>query len=135
MSEILQSYLLTIWSLLAVGGLLLVQLLVADVVGLTRGHVPGSTLTSSHDDFHFRATRAHANTNESIASFVLLVLASVALGGSPLWINSLSAVYCLSRLAHMLFYWCGLTSLRSLSFIASLGALFGLVLVGVIAAI
>jgi len=135
MFENLTPYLLTVWCLLAVGGLVLVQLLVADVIGLTRGHVPGEQVTSSHENIHFRATRAHANTNESVAAFVLLVLACVAFGAGPGWTNGLSATYCVARVAHMLFYWAGISAARSVSFIVSLAALFGLLFAGLAAAL
>lgn len=130
MADIVQPYALTLWCVLTTGGLLLVQLLVADVVGLLNGHVPGAALPAAHDNFHFRATRAHANTNESIAAFLLFVVACVALGAAPGWVNNLSLAYCLARVAHMLFYWLGLGPLRSLAFIVSLVALLGLAIVG-----
>ncbi len=131
MLEILSPYLPTLWCLLAAGGLILIQLLVADVIGLSNGHVPGSVVAASHKNIHFRATRAHANTNESVAAFILLVLGGVALGATPVWLNGLSIAYCAARVAHMLFYWSGLSIARSLSFIVSLVSLFGLLIVGV----
>jgi len=117
------------------GGLLLIQLLVADVVGLSSGHTPGSTVVSNHDNFHFRTVRAHANTNESVAALLLLVVACIALGASPQWVNWLSIAYCLGRVSHMLCYWFNWSIPRSLSFVVSLAALFGLFALGTAAAI
>ena len=134
MIEVLQAYAPTIWGFLYIGGLLLVQLLVADVVGLTGGHTPGSAVTTSHESFHFRATRAHANTNESVASYLLLSLSGIGVGVEPQWLNLLSLAYCISRTFHMCFYWIGWGTLRSLSFIVSLLALFGLLVAGVVSA-
>ena len=130
MLEILVPYELTFWCFLVVGGLILVQLLVADVVGLRGGHVPGTAVTSTHSDFHFRATRAHANTNETVSAFILLALGGIALGSSSAWMNMFSAVYCGARIAHMLLYWFNLSTLRSVSFVVSLVALIGLLVVG-----
>jgi len=135
MLNIVQPYLLSIGCFVAVGGLLLVQLLVADIAGLMKGHVPGSAPDASHESFHFRATRAHANTNESVAAFVLLAFAGIALGASAFWVNWLSVAYCAARVAHMVFYWLKLAPLRSLSFIVGLGSLFGLLVVDIAAAL
>ena len=133
MLEVLAPYLPTVWCLLAVGGLILVQLLVADLIGLRNGHVPGDTVVASHKDLHFRATRAHANTNESVTAFVPLVLVGVALGADAGWLNGLSIAYCGARVAHMVCYWLGFSMARSLSFIVSLVSLFGLLIVGIAA--
>lgn len=107
MLDSLEPYAVTIWCFLLIGGLLLIQLLIADVVGLLRGHVPGSPVVGSHESIHFRATRAHANTNESVSSFILLGLAGVALGVDSQWLNGLSTTYVVSRVAHMTCYLAG----------------------------
>lgn len=131
MTDIITPYMTTLQCFLAMGGLLLVQLLVADVAGLVKGHVPGSTLTSSHESFHFRSTRAFANTNESLLAFVLLALCGIAFGASVYWVNMLSVVYVCARVAHMLLYWLGLGPLRSAAFIVCLGAMIGLLIVDI----
>ena len=110
---------------------LLVQLLIADIAGLLSGHVPGTPVVASHDSFHFRATRAHANTNESIAAYVLLALSGVALEVDSSWLNGLSVTYCFARAAHMGFYLLGWGALRSVSFGVSLLALLGMVVLGI----
>ena len=73
-SPMLDDYQLTIACLGLAGALLVVQLLVVDVVGLRRAHPPGTPIEPDQNDFLFRATRAHANTNESIAAFALLAI-------------------------------------------------------------
>ena len=133
MPDLLQPYALSIWCFLFIGGLLLVQLLIADVVGLTRGHVPGTAVAAAHESFHFRATRSHANTNESIASYILLGLAGMAVGADPQWLNGLSAAYCVSRVGHMVCYLAGWSIARSVSFVFSLLALFGMFAAGLTA--
>ena len=135
MNAMLLPYASTLLALVAVAGLLLLQLLVADIVGLTRRHVPGTPVEADHRNFHFRATRAHANTNESIAAFVLLVVAGLLAGASPGWLNGLAWTYVAARSAHMSFYYLGWHLPRSVAFAVSLFALFGLVAVSASAAI
>ena len=113
------------------GALLLVQLVVVDLAGIKAGHRPGSPVDPDYTNFHFRATRAHANTNESIAAFILLALFGLFSAASPHWLNALSWVYVTARAAHMGFYYAGLSLPRSIAFGASLLALFSMLIVGV----
>ena len=62
MTEALVPYQPAVLALGLFGFLYLAQLLVADVVGLSRRHTPGMPIDSGHDDLLFRAARAHANT-------------------------------------------------------------------------
>ena len=64
MLEVLVPYLPTLWCLLVVGGLILIQLLVADLIGLSNGHVPGDSVVASHESIHFRATRPTMKDND-----------------------------------------------------------------------
>ena len=114
----------------AMGGLLLVQLLVVDLAGIKARHRPGTPVQVDHSNFLFRVTRAHANTNESIAGFILLALFAVLSAASAGWLNALSWVYVSTRVAHMLCYYTDLQLLRSLAFGAGLAALFGMLIVG-----
>ena len=135
MRELLIPYAPTVLALGAVALLLLVQLLVADVIGIKKGHRPGTPVEADHSNIHFRATRAHANTNESIAAFVLLVLLGLLSGASPAWLNGLAWTYVLARAAHMSFYYLGWQLPRSVAFAVSLVALFAMVVVGAAAAV
>jgi uncharacterized MAPEG superfamily protein len=122
-------------SYLVLGVLFLAQTLVADAAAIRAGHVPGTPVTGGHDDFLFRATRAHANTNENLAAFVVLSLAAVFLGADPWWTNALAATFVLSRLAHMLTYYFDLRSARSASFVIGLLSLAGLAIAGLAAVV
>jgi len=133
MQELVAPYIPTVWALGMSGALLLVQLLVVDLAGLKARHRPGTPVDPDPGNFLFRATRAHANTNESIAAFVLLVLFALLSAASPLWVNALSWAYVAARAAHMLFYYAGLPLPRTIAFAASLIALFGMLGVGVFA--
>lgn len=120
-------------ALLAVGVLCLVQALIADVAGMRAAHVPGTPITGGHDDFLFRATRAQANTNESLGTFILLALAVVGLGASPAWANALVWIFVAARLGHMLTYYLDLRPARSACFAVGLVALIGLAVIATVA--
>lgn len=106
--------------------LLLAQLLVADVAGIRAGHAPGSPVAPDPGNFLFRAVRAHANTNESIAAFALLVVAGVLGGAAPSTLATASWCWVGARAVHMLAYWAGVALLRSAAFLVSFLALLGM---------
>ena len=108
------------------GILVLVQVLVSDVAAIRAGHVPGMPITGGHEHFVFRATRAHANTNENLATFLLLSLAAILAGANPRWTNGLVAVFVFSRAVHMLAYYADWRTLRSTAFGLGAVCLIGL---------
>jgi uncharacterized MAPEG superfamily protein len=116
MVEMLQPYhgLLAASAVLAT--LVLVQVLVADLAGMRAKHVPGMPITTGHGDFHFRATRAHANTNENLPVWVLLVLLAVLLAADPKWSAYAAWLFAAARAGHMLFYYLDLRLARSVAF-------------------
>ena len=130
MREWLVPYASTVWAMGMSGALLLIQLLVVDLAGIKARHRPGTPVEADHGDFLFRATRAHANTNESIAAFILLVLFGVLSAASSDWLNALSWVYVVARVAHMVCYYAGFQLPRSVAFGVGLVALFGMLVVG-----
>jgi len=121
----------TVLAMGAIAGLLLVQILVVDVTAIRARHKPGAPVEPDHRNFLFRAVRAHANTNESLAAFILLALFGIFSSAAPAWINALSWVYVAARLAHMLCYYADLRLARSISFGIGLAALVGLLVTGV----
>src|SRR5262245_6300930 len=135
MQDWLLPYSATIWAMGIMGGLLLVQLIVLDVGGIRAGHVPGTAVTGDHSVFLFRAARAHANTNESIAAFVLLALFGVLHNAAPGWLNLCAVVYVAARVGHMLCYYADLKLMRSGSFAVAFLALVGMLVVGAAAAL
>lgn len=116
-----------------IAGLFLVQILVVDFASIRAKHPPGTPVPVDHNNFLFRATRAHANTNESIATFTLLAVAGILSAAAPAWLNGLAWVYVLGRLAHMLCYYAGQGLARSTAFAVSLAALLGLFVVLLVA--
>jgi len=116
----------TIVAMLAMGFLLLLQLLVADIAAIKAGHKPGHPIAPDGDTFIFRAARAHANTNESISVFMLFALAGMLAGSNPELLNPLSWAYVVCRVAHMVAYYAGLKLPRSIAFGISLVFLMGM---------
>ncbi|BDU37598.1 MAPEG family protein [Vibrio nigripulchritudo] len=115
------------------GALMFIQLLIADVVGIIKKHKPGHTIASNHDDLLFRVARAHLNTNESIAIFILVTLFAVLTSASPYWVNLLASVYFGSRVAHMFCYYLNFKIARSVVFAVTALNLLGLFVVGLMA--
>jgi uncharacterized MAPEG superfamily protein len=116
---------------LVLGILFLVQIVMVDVASIRAGHVPGTAVAGGHDDFLFRAVRAHANTNENLAAFLVLSLAAMLLGANPWWTNGLVGTFVLARAAHMLMYYLDLRMARSAAFAAGLLCLVGLAIVAI----
>lgn len=123
---ILSPYGGTLNALLVLAVLMVIQFGVADVAGLRAKHVPGMPVTSGHGDFFFRATRAYANTNESIGLFLLLVLLCIFSGADPAWTARAAWAFAVGRAGHMACYYADLRLARSGFFV--LGALANLVL-------
>ena len=107
--------------------------LAVDVVGIRAKHGPGAPVAADHNNLLFRVTRAHANTNESIGVFILVLLFGMATSAAPAWINGLAWVYVAGRVGHMLCYYVNLKMARSVVFVVSLVALIGILVVGVAA--
>ncbi len=112
---------------MALAGLLLVmQLVVADLTAIRHRHKAGYPIPADSGKFIFRAARAHANTNESIAAFALLSLSSMLLSASPPWVNALSIAWLACRLLHRGFYYANIKPGRSIAFGLSLLTLLAL---------
>ena len=109
---------------------MLIQVLIADFLGIRRGHVPGTAVKGNHGDLLFRATRVVANTNETIGIFVLLLVFCVLGGASQDYTSYCAWGYVVSRIAYAGCYYLDQRLLRSVVFAVSLVALFGLLIVG-----
>jgi uncharacterized MAPEG superfamily protein len=133
MQEWLVPYGATIWCLGIMGGLLLAQLIVLDVAGMRAHHVPGAAVAADHDVFLFRASRAHANTNETLAAFALLAMFGILHNASPGWLNLAAVVFVSARIGHMLSYYADQRKLRSIAFVVAFLALAAMLVLGVAA--
>ncbi len=112
--------------------LMFIQLIVADVVGIKAKHSPGSAVPSDHDNSLFRASRTMANTNESIAIFILSVLFCIYSNASPVYTAYAAWGFVTARAAYALCYYGNVQLLRSLVFGISLLFLLALLVIGII---
>ena len=124
--ELFSPYIPTIYAMGSTGLLMLIQLLVADLAGLKSHHKPGTPVAPDTESFMFRATRSHANTNESVAIFILLAVSGLLSSVPPQWLNVMAWVYVVSRAVHMLCYYANQAMFRTIAFGISLAALFGM---------
>ena len=127
---ILEEYQLVIAALGAMASLMFIQILVGDVLGIRARHTPGTPVEADHDSLLFRAMRVVANTNESIAVFILAVIFCVSSGASPLFTAYAAWGYVFSRCVYSLCYYFDLRTLRSIVFGVSLISLVALLLIG-----
>ncbi len=128
--ELFDPYKITILVSGLTGLMLFIQILVADVAAIKGKHTPGYPVNPDHNSFLFRAARVHKNTNESIVIFVLFVLFGVLSNSSAFYLNLFSAIYFVSRIAHMCFYYGDFKLARSISFALSFAGLIGMFVTG-----
>ncbi len=130
--ELIDPYKITILVAGLTGLLLLIQILIVDIVAIMKRHIPGHPVETDHDSFLFRATRVHANTNESVAAFILFALFGVFSESNALYLNIFSVVYFIGRVSHMIFYYWNAKIVRSISFALSIIGLVGMFVSGLI---
>ncbi len=126
-----EPYALSIAALGYVAGLLLVQLLVADIIGVLKKHTPGTPVEANHSSPLFRASRAVGNANESIAIFVCGLLFCVLSAADPAHTALAAWAFAITRTLYAICYYANLQVFRSLTFAVSLIALAALLVVGV----
>ena len=129
MASIAPQYLTTIAALLAVGALLLIQLVIADIAAIRAKHKAGTPIPPDFSRFYFRAARAHANTNESVVVFISAVVAGLLAAANPYWLGLLAWSYFACRVLHMAFYYANKTLHRSAAFGLSLVVLVAMLFV------
>lgn len=129
--EILEQFQQLALAMCGMALLMLMQILVVDVLGIRAKHVPGTLVDANHDSLIFRASRTVANTNESIAVFILAVLFCVLMGASPLYTAYAAWGFVVSRVLYAFCYYSNLKLLRSVVFGVSLVFLFALLAIGV----
>ena len=133
MPELITAYHAVVSAYAAVATLVLVQILVSDAALVRAGHVPGTPVTGAHESFVFRATRAHANTNENLGLFILTSLAAMLAGASPRWCAILAWGFAVARLVHMTAYYADQRMLRSAAFGVGLLCTAGLLTLAIVA--
>ena len=131
--NLVDAYSAAVLALGVMAALMLVQLLVADVVGIRRRHVPGTPVPAEHDDLLFRVARTVANTNESIAIFLGALLFCVLAGASPDVTASAAWAFVGCRAAYAACYYANIKLARSAFFALSPLALVVLLVAGAVA--
>lgn len=128
--DLAQTYSATIAALGALAFLMFYQVLVADVIGLRSKHAPGSQVPSDHKNPLFRASRTVANTNESIAIFIVAVLFCMYSGASATATGYSAWAFVIARLLYAVCYYSNWHLPRSVMFGVSLVALAALLVSG-----
>jgi len=134
-ASIASEYLSTITALLAVGTLILLQLVVADIAAILAKHAPGTPVPPDFSRFYVRAARAHANTNESVVIFLAAAVAGILTSASSYWLGLLSWSYVACRVLHSASYYANKQLPRSAAFGLSLVVLLAMLAVSGAAAL
>lgn len=116
MSALVAPYLPALAASVLLALLILVQFVVLDVSQIRARHVPGTPVTGGHDQFLFRASRAHANTNENLGLYLLLLVCAILLGASPAATGAAAWAFVAARAGHMAFYYADWRTARSVAF-------------------
>jgi len=130
--ELLEQYQISILVIGVTGLLFLIQLLIADVVSIKKGHTPGTIVEQSHENFLFRSSRVFANSNETVSIFIIFMMFAFLSSANATWVNASALVYFVGRLGHMTFYYANLKSLRSVSFGVCILGVFSIFISGLI---
>ena len=104
-----------IWGV--IGLMSFIQLIIADLCSIKSKQTPGYPIEADHNSLLFRAVRAHANTNESIAIFILFSLFGIFSAANAQWLTNFAMAYLAGRVLHMVFYYTNTQLARSASFV------------------
>lgn len=128
--ELTQLYTGTIVAIGTLALLMFCQIIVADVVGLKSKHLPGSQVSADHGKLLFRVTRTVANTNESIAIFIVAAMFCMLSGAAADSTAYAAWSFVAARFLYALCYYANLQAARSVMFGISLFALAALLVIG-----
>lgn len=129
--EMLSDYQSSIMALGVIAILMFIQLLIADVVGIKHKHIPGATIATDHKSILFRASRAVANTNESVGIFIIAFAFALLSSASPSLMMYGAWGYVITRTIYALFYYANLKLYRSIAFVLVLVSILILIVAGV----
>lgn len=130
---LLENYSVLISAIAALTLIQIIQLIVADAIGIISKHTPGATVEANHDDLLFRASRVFANTNETIPIFILASIFAVLVSAPPSITGGAAWVYIITRIIYAFCYYVNLKTMRSIIFGISLLALITMFITGVYA--
>ena len=130
LEELINPYHSAISALGVLAILMLVQLIIADVLGISNRHVPGTPVEANHAYPLFRAGRVVGNTNESIAIFLCALLFCIFAKASPTYTAYATWGFVVLRGIYAVCYYSNQSTARSITFALSLLALLALILIG-----
>jgi len=131
--NILENYSSLISAIGAITLIQIIQLVLADIIGIRSKHTPGATVKADHDNLLFRASRVFANTNETISIFILASIFCVLVNASPNVTGIAAWTYVIARVVYAFCYYANFRTIRSIIFGISLLSLIVLYMAGVYA--
>ena len=140
MLESIQPYSTALLCLIVLVLVVSAQGFISVFVNLIKGKsVPGEPVAGDHKDASWRTYRVHQNSVENFSPFAATVFAGILVGASAGWINILSVIYLVARLAHWVIYSQGIGAVasgpRTISYVAGFASNVVMALVVLFAAI
>ena len=95
-----------IWMAVIIATVLLQWFIASGSKAKQKGAIPGKEpQEASHQSFVFRAWRTHQNSLENLSPMLGTIVLAIFAGVHPLWTASVTAVFAVARLAHMVLYY------------------------------
>lgn len=95
-----------IWMAVIIATVLVQWFIASGSKAKQEGAIPGKEpAQSDHHSFVFRAWRTHQNSLENLSPMLGTVVLAILAGAPPLWTASVSAVFAVARIAHMVLYY------------------------------
>ncbi|WP_404399940.1 MAPEG family protein [Idiomarina seosinensis] len=95
-----------IWTAVIIATVIFQWLVASGSKAGQKGAIPGKAPEElSHQNFVFRAWRTHQNSLENLSPMLGTVVLAIFAGVDPRWTASLTAVFAVARLAHMVLYY------------------------------
>ncbi|MGM0526383.1 MAG: MAPEG family protein [Pseudomonadota bacterium] len=95
-----------IWMSVIIATVLLQWLIASGTKAKQEDAIPGKQPKDlSHQNFVFRAWRTHQNSLENLSPMLGTIVVAILAGVDPLWTASVTAVFAVARIAHMILYY------------------------------
>ncbi|RUO75346.1 MAPEG family protein [Idiomarina seosinensis] len=95
-----------IWMSVIIATVLLQWLIASGTKAKQENAIPGKQPQDlSHQNFVFRAWRTHQNSLENLSPMLGTIVVAILAGVDPLWTASVTAVFAVARIAHMILYY------------------------------
>lgn len=95
-----------LWMAIIIATVLVQWFIASGTKAKQAGAIPGKQPQElSHQSFVFRAWRTHQNSLENLSPMLGTIVLAILAGVHPLWTGSVTAVFAVARLAHMVLYY------------------------------